>query len=147
MILSALTFEEILDPTNMSHWRLCVEDEAFSLPLDIDRFPNRCEESIYGPLVFVLCWFIILDAHVRRAKASRRWLCSVTALCQRKGFQKRFSCHFRTGRRHLDIHAVSQLLSISSALLNGQTWFARSGTGVSELGSPAGSQIYAVIGH
>ena len=34
MILSALICEEILDPTNMSDSRLCVEDEASGLPLD-----------------------------------------------------------------------------------------------------------------
>ena len=30
MILSVLTFEEILDLTNMHNWRLCVEDEALT---------------------------------------------------------------------------------------------------------------------
>ena len=44
---------------------------------------------------------------------------------------------------------------LKSALLNGQTWFARSGTRVAELGSPAGlkkqkkqkQKTHAVIGH
>ena len=44
---------------------------------------------------------------------------------------------------------------LKSALLNGQTWFARSGTRVAELGSPAGlknkkqkqKKTHAVIGH
>ena len=41
---------------------------------------------------------------------------------------------------------------LKSALLNGQTWFARSGTRVAELGSPAGlknikQNTHAVIGH
>ena len=54
MVLSALTCEEIRDPTNMSKLRLCVDDEALGLPLDIDCFPDWSEERVYEPLVFVL---------------------------------------------------------------------------------------------
>ena len=57
-ILSAFTCEEILDPTSMSNWQLCVEDEASGLLLDIDRVPDWREEHICKPLVFVLLWFL-----------------------------------------------------------------------------------------
>ena len=49
--------------------------------MDIVRFPDWREKCVYEPLVFVLLWF------------------KSTLPSQERAFQKRSSCHFRTGQR------------------------------------------------
>ena len=93
-----------IQSTNTSNWRICAEDEALGL-LVVDRFLDCCKERIYEPLVFVLRCFI------------------TKALCPGSGFQKRSSCHFRTERRHLEIHVVSQLQSRSLLAVSPELYF------------------------